>query len=49
MAECAYLGHIVEKGKIKPEIAKIEAVQRFKQPITKKDMRAFLGLVGYYR
>ena len=49
MAECAYLGHIVGKGKIKPEIAKIEAVQGFKQPVTKKDMRAFLGLVGYYR
>ena len=49
MAECAYLGHIVGKEKIKSEIAKIEAVQGFKQPVTKKDMRAFLGLVGYYR
>ena len=36
-------------GKVHPLQAKVQAVQDFTQPITKKDFRAFLGLCGYYR
>jgi len=49
MAECTYLGHIVGNGKIQPEPDKIRAVETFPQPVTKKQVRAFLGLTGYYR
>ena len=50
MEECSFLGHVVGHGKVKPEDGKIQAVKDFKIPATKKDVRAFLGLVhvGYY-
>ena len=32
-----------------PVQAKIEAVQQFNRPITKKDVRSFLGITRYYR
>jgi len=49
MAECVYLGHIVGRGVVRPEISKVEAIQAFSQPTTKKQVRAFLGITGYYR
>ena len=47
--ECKYLGHIVGYGKIGPMQCKVEAVQAFTRPTTKKQVRAFTGLCGYYR
>ena len=47
--ECKYLGHIVGKGRIRPMQCKVDAVQAFTQPTTKKQVRAFTGLCGYYR
>ena len=44
-----YLGHTVGNGEIRPESTKIEAVSNFPRPETKKEVRAFLGLSGYYR
>jgi hypothetical protein len=44
-----YLGYIIGNGQIKPEAAKIKAVAEFPRPVTKKDVRSFLGLCGYYR
>ena len=49
MEECVYLGHVVGNGVVRPEISKVAAVQSFKQPTTKKEVRIFLGLTGYYR
>ena len=49
MNECSFLGHRVGKGQIRPLEGKIRAVQQFAQPQKKKDVRAFLGLAGYYR
>ena len=46
MAECTYLGHVVGGGQVKPEINKLE---KFPVPKTKKEIRSFLGLAGYYR
>ena len=39
---CVYLGHVFGGGTI-------NAVKEFQQPQSKKDVRAFLGLCGYYR
>ncbi len=44
-----YLGHIIGEGKIRPDPEKVKAVIEYPEPKTKKDVRAFLGLVGYYR
>ena len=49
MAVCTYLGHVIGGGLIKPEINKLEAVEKFPVPKTKKEVRSFLGLTGYYR
>jgi len=49
MHECVYLGHIVGNGTVRPEKDKLEAVSTFPQPVTKKQVRAFMGLTGYYR
>ena len=49
MSTCSYLGHIVGNGSVRPEQAKITAVDNCPVPRTKKQLRAFLGLTGYYR
>ena len=49
MAECNYLGHIVGGGKVQVEMSKVEAIRRIQPPKTKKEVRTFLGLTGYYR
>jgi len=43
-----YLGHVIGQGKLGPDENKIIAVKNYQTPVTKKDVRAFLGLVGYY-
>lgn len=49
MAQCSYLGHVVGSGVVRPELDKVRAIQEFPIPVTKKDVRAFLGISGYYR
>ena len=49
MKRCSYLGHVVGGGEVRMEQDKIEAVKRMQPPETKKDVRTFLGLSGYYR
>ena len=44
-----YLGHVIDKTGISPDPAKIKAVSEYPTPPTLKDLRAFLGLSGYYR
>ena len=46
---CVHLGHIVGGGTVYPESAKLQAVRDFPTPQTKKQVRVFLGLTGYYR
>ena len=47
MNTCKLLGHVVGKGGITPQQAKTRAVEEFRQPLNKSDMKAFLELVGY--
>ena len=42
-----YLGHMVGGGDLEPDPGKVQGVKEYPQPETKKDVRAFLGLVGY--
>ena len=49
MKETEYLGHVVGNGVVKPCQSKTEAVKKFQVPETKKQVRSFLGLAGYYR
>lgn len=49
MTAGTYLGHEVGNGEVRLLGNKISAIQEFSRPITKTDMRAFLGLSGYYR
>jgi hypothetical protein len=44
-----YLGHILSKDGVSPDQSKVNAIWNFPQPKTVRDVRAFLGLSGYYR
>ena len=44
-----YLGHILSATGIRPLPAKTHTIQHMQSPPTPKQVRAFLGLVGYYR
>lgn len=43
------LGHVVGHGYIKPDPEKVASIKRLKAPANVTGIRAFLGLVGYYR
>ena len=44
-----FLGHYIQQGTLMPEEDKIEKLAKAAPPKTKRELRAFLGLVGYYR
>ncbi|CAM5078139.1 unnamed protein product [Natator depressus] len=44
-----YLGHQVGQGTINPLQAKVNAIQKWPVPKSKKQVQSFLGLAGYYR
>ena len=44
-----YLGHVVGKGVIKPMADKLGKIKDAPIPTTKKQVRSFLGLAGFYR
>ncbi|GFY64438.1 retrovirus-related Pol polyprotein from transposon 17.6 [Trichonephila inaurata madagascariensis] len=44
-----YLGHVVGLGKRSPAQLKIQTIIDFPVPRTKTQVRAFLGIAGYYR
>ena len=43
------MGHIVTSEGVKLDPKKISAIKGYPEPQTVRDVRAFLGLVGYYR
>ena len=47
-AKVPYLGHLVGAKTMKPLESKLEAIRLFPRPETKKEVRSFLGLTGYY-
>jgi hypothetical protein len=44
-----FLGHIVGKGKLRMDPAKIKAILEWEPPTKVTELRSFLGLVNYYR
>lgn len=47
--EVAFLGHIVTPEGVKPNPDKIKAVREWPLPSNEKELRGFLGTIGYYR
>ncbi len=47
--EAKYLGFQVGRGMVKPQEKKVAAILSAPRPSTKTQVRAFLGLAGYYR
>ena len=47
--EVRYLGHIVGEDGVKTDPEKVRAVKEYPRPGSAKEIRAFLGLAGYYR
>lgn len=48
-AQVIFLGFIVGQGLVKPVQAKIEAIVKFPVPRNRRELKRFLGMVGYYR
>ena len=44
-----YLGFIIGDGSIQPQPSKVEAISNMTLPKNKKELRSFLGFVGFYR
>ena len=44
-----FTGHKVGQGEIMPQQDKVDKIQNADRPKTKKEVRSFMGLVGYYR
>lgn len=47
--EVAFLGHVVTPEGVKPNPEKIKAIRNWPIPRNEKELRRFLGTVGYYR
>ncbi|XP_072164343.1 uncharacterized protein [Diadema setosum] len=44
-----FLGHQVSRGCVRPTLDKVESIVSAPRPETKKQLRSFIGLAGYYR
>lgn len=47
-SQVEYLGYVVGQGQVKPQVGKVEAIHSYPVPTTKRKVRAFVGLVGWY-
>ena len=47
--EVSFLGHVISERGISVQQHKVKAVNEWPQPRNKRDVRAFLGMSGYYR
>ena len=45
----SFLGHIISESGVEVDPEKVRVVEKMKEPSSLKDVRAFLGLVGYYQ
>ena len=47
-AETEYLGHVIGKGVVRPQVSKIHAIESCPLPQTRKQLRSFLGMADFY-
>lgn len=45
----SFLGHTIGNGNVQPQDCTIQRILDFPSPVTKKQLRSFLGLVGWYQ
>ena len=48
-SETKYLGYTIGRGLVKPQEAKLRAIQDWPRPVTKRQVKSFIGLANYYR
>lgn len=48
-ATIVYLGKVIGRGQVRPVAVKVAAICDFPPPMDRKQLRRFLGMVGYYR
>uniref|UniRef100_A0A8C1KT19 Gypsy retrotransposon integrase-like protein 1 n=1 Tax=Cyprinus carpio TaxID=7962 RepID=A0A8C1KT19_CYPCA len=46
--ETEYLGYVIGQGVVRPQVKKVQALEGCAVPQTRKDMRSFLGMAGFY-
>lgn len=46
--ETEYLGFVIGGGQVKPQVQKVEAIQSCPLPQTRKQLKSFLGMSGWY-
>ena len=46
--EVEFLGYLLGRGHVKPQVRKVHAVRDWPVPCTKAQVKSFLGLAGYY-
>ncbi|KAK1693160.1 hypothetical protein QYE76_009857 [Lolium multiflorum] len=49
LKEVGFLGHVISAGGVSVDPSKIQSIMEKKAPTNQTEVRAFLGLVGYYR
>src|ERR1700729_538455 len=47
--ELKYLGFVINKQGVKPEVDKVKAIRELEPPKTVREVRSFIGMCGYYR
>jgi hypothetical protein len=47
--EIKFLGHVIRNGQILPDPEKLEAIRKFPIPKNAKELRGYMGLVGWIR
>ncbi|XP_035988756.1 uncharacterized protein LOC118561082 [Fundulus heteroclitus] len=48
-SETEYLGFVIGNGVIKPQVRKVHAIESCPLPRTRKQLRSFLGMAGFYQ
>lgn len=47
--EVSFLGHKISEKGVQTDLAKIEEISRYPQPVSVRELRTFLGMASYYR
>ena len=47
--ETKYLGFVIDESGVHPDIDKVEVIRAMAEPRTVREVRGFIGTIGYYR